>query len=223
MAARDLPPRGVKDYLAMLQALLPRGLAWTRAPEANLTKVLEASAEELARLDEAARSMLTEVNPATTLGGVADWERVLGLPDACLPSGSTMQERRVAVLSKLRDTGRQDLSYWYELAETLGYAVDIVEKTPFQCGKSQCGDPRGADADKPWQERRQTDMLGPAEIRYWWEVKVYGLPVIYFQCGASAPPDSLGKRVTAHNLECVMQRDKEAHTLLTFSYVEQGE
>jgi len=204
----------------MLQALLPRGLAWTRAPDAVLTRLLRAVAEEPVRVDAAARLLPEEVNPVSAVSALEDWERVLGLPDACLQSGSTLQERRAAVLAKLGDTGRQDLAYWYELAATLGYKVEIREKTPFQCGKSQCGDPYGADANLPQLEKRQTDMLGPAEIRYWWEVRVYGLPVIYFQCGASATPDSLGKRVIASSLECVMLRDKEAHTLLTFSYEE---
>jgi uncharacterized protein YmfQ (DUF2313 family) len=216
-----LPVRDAGRYLLHLQALLPRGLAWTRSPDALLTRFLGASAEELARLDAAVSWLLSEVNPATTLEAVGDWERVLGLPDGCLPSGATLEERRSAVLARLNDLGRQDLAYWYDLAAGLGYDAEIREKTPFRCGRSQCGDPEGQDADKPWNERRRTDMLGPAEIRYWWEVRVYGLPVIYFQCGASAPPDSLGRRVTAHALECVMLRDKEAHTLLTFSYLEE--
>lgn len=214
--------RDAAAYAAMIIQLVPRGAAWSRFPASRIYRLLAGSAEEAARVEESGFRLIDEANPLTSMNGISDWERVLGLPDTCLPSGTTLQERRQAVLAKLADIGRQDLDYWYELAALLGYDVEIKRKTPFQCGKSQCGDPYGVDAEAgvPVRERRQTDMLAPGEIRYWWEVIVHGLPIIWFECGVSAPPDALGKRVTAHNLECVMQRDKEAHTLLTFSYLE---
>lgn len=215
-----IPSRGAADYARMFLGLLPRGAAWSRMLDSVLARLLAACAEEAARIDAAGLRLIEEADPQTALSGISDWERVLGLPDACLPSGTTLPERRMAVLAKLADTGRQDLAYWYELAAVLGYDVAIKFKAPFQCGKSQCGDPYAADAGLPPARRRTTAMLGPGRIRYWWEVVVYGLPLIQFECGVSAPPDALGKRITARNLECLMLRDKQAHTLLTFSYLE---
>lgn len=229
MNGGELQPHGVKDYLAMLQFLLPRGLAWTRAPDANLTKALDASAEELARVDHAIRLLPDEVNPATTINGLEDWERVLGLPDQCLPAGSTMQERRDAVLAKLRDLGRQDLAYWYELADTLGYSIVIEEHWPFICNWHECGDPQGGwtpDSGMTVEELEQNvgypiGRCGPEEIRYWWNVIVHGDRLILFRCGESLCPELLMDWRGAESLECVMKRDKEAHTLLTFEYREE--
>lgn len=127
-------PYTATDYISLLQNLLPRGVAWSRSPKAVLTKLLSACAEELARVDRAAHLLPEEVTPSTTINGLNDWERVLALPDVCLPAGSTMQERRDAVLGKLRDLGRQDLGYWYELVETLGYEITIEEHWPALCG-----------------------------------------------------------------------------------------
>ncbi len=39
------------QYLGLLQGLLPTGPAWPRDPDATLTKLLSAEAEEFARLD----------------------------------------------------------------------------------------------------------------------------------------------------------------------------
>jgi len=225
---RELQPRSASDYLNMLQALLPRGLAWTRAPDANLTKSLGASAEELARVDMAARLLLDEVNPATTAGGLEDWERVLELPDACLPASTTFPERKDAVLSKLRDLGRQDLAYWYELAESLGYTVTIEECWPFICNWHECGDPQGGwvPGSGMTVERWEQDLgypigrCGPEEVRYWWNVIVHGDRLILFRCGESLCPELLMDWRGAESLECVMRRDQEAHVLLTFEYRE---
>ena len=59
---KRLFPRHVLDYLAMLRNLLPRGLAWTRAPGSRLTRVLHGTAGELARVDASAHLLLDEVN-----------------------------------------------------------------------------------------------------------------------------------------------------------------
>jgi len=216
-------------YLAMLQNLLPRGLAWTRRPDAILTKTLAASAEELARLDSSARRLLEETNPLSAIAGLADWERVQSLPDACLPASDSLQERRGAVLAKLNDIGEHDLDYWYALAASLGYTVTIEEHWPAVCGVSQCGDPRaGWTPDSGMTiERWEQDMAypigrcGPEEIRYWWNVIVHGDNLILARCGQALCPEPIMDWRGAASLECVMRRDKLAHTLLTFEYREE--
>jgi uncharacterized protein YmfQ (DUF2313 family) len=227
----ELPVRTSGDYLGMLQALLPRGLAWTRALGALLARTLHATADELARVDAYARLLPDEVNPASTWGALEDWERVLGLPDECLPSGPTIAERREAVLAKLRDTGRQDLAYWYELAATLGWTVTICEHWPFECGIHLCGDPRGgypgraASGMSPdrWEQEYAYPIgrLGPPEIRYWWHVVIHGQKLRWFRCSENVCPERLLDWDIATVLECLMRRDKLAHTLLTFEYREE--
>lgn len=211
------PARGSDQYLSMLLALLPRGLAWTRALGSRLVAFLHASAEELARVDAAAHYLLDEIHPLTAIAALEDWERVLGLPDECLPAGDSLQERRAAVLARLRDEGRQDLAYWYELAETLGYEVAIEEHWPFVCGIHECGDPSGL-SPREAQDHGEIGYLGTEDIRLWWNVIVYGDRLILFRCGESLCPERLLDWSPATTLECVMRRDGEAHLLLTFDY-----
>ena len=226
---QEMPPRGGADYLAMLQALLPRGLAWSHALDANLSKLLRAAAEELARLDAAARLLLDEINPLTAFAALEDWERLLGLPDRCLLAGDTFQERRAAALAKLNDTGRQDLAYWYELAATLGYAVTIEEHWPFCCAWHQCGDPQGGWTAESGisVERWEQDVgypigrCGPEAMRYWLNVIVHGDRLLLFRCGESLCPELIMDWRGAENLECLMRRDRPAHTILTFEYREE--
>lgn len=213
----EMVPRGAEAYLDALQQLLPRGYAWTRSVGSRLWRLLYASADELARVDAAARLLVDEVNPLTAVSGLEDWERVLGLPDACLPSGDTLQERRGAVLAKLRDEGRQDLAWWYEVAESLGYNVAIEEHWPFLCGVHECFDPSNL-TEREIQAHHEIGFLGEPNVRLWWNVVVYGERLLLFRCGESLCPERLLDWREATDLECIMQRDRLAHTVLTFDY-----
>lgn len=204
------------DYLKMLKGLLPRGVAWARSLHSNLSKLLHANADELERIEANAYLVIDETNPKTTINGLEDWERVLNLPDDCLPAGNALQERREAVLAKLSDIGRQDLSYWYELAEKLGYDVTIEEHRPFVCGWHECGD----TSEMTEREEQKTNIgrLGAEDIRYWLNVIVHDERLVLFRCGESQPVELLGDWNAAQVLECLMQRDKLAHNILTFDY-----
>lgn len=210
-------PRGSEAYLNALTSLLPQGYAWTRAIGSRLWRLLYATADELARVDATARLLVDEINPLTTMQGLEDWERVLGLPDACLTGGESLQERRGAVLAKLRDEGRQDLAWWYELAESLGYDVAIEEHWPFLCGEHECFDPSNL-TEREIQDHPEIGFLGHPNVRYWWNVVVYGDRILLFRCGESLCPERLMDWRAATDLECIMNRDKLAHTVLTFDY-----
>ena len=90
--------RTVSDYLAMLRGLMPRGAAWRGEAGTVLAAMLEASAEELVRLDGAARLLMDESNPRTAVDALADWERTLGLPDECGGLRKIKQHRYGTVL-----------------------------------------------------------------------------------------------------------------------------
>lgn len=211
------PARDENDYQGMLQALLPRGLAWNRVPGSRLGGFLRALACELVRVDSASHFLVDEIHPLTCVAGLEDWERVLGLPDECLPTGNSLQERRSAALARLRDQGRQDLEYWQGLAETLGYEIVIEEHWPFICGIHECGDPSGLNIQEA-QQHPEIGYLGVEDVRLWWNVVVYGDRLIHFRCGESLCPERLLEWAAAETLECVMRRDGEAHLLLTFDY-----
>ena len=191
------------DYLSQLQALLPQGPAWPRDAGATLTKLLNAWADELARVDGRAAQLLEEADPRTTLELLPDWERVAGLPDPCGASiASTLAERRAALVDRITAKGGASKPYFQGIAERLGYQVEIARFRPFICGLSRCGDP----------------LNGAPSVRHYWRVRVVGPRVTLFRTGASQVGDRLGKITRATDLECLLTRLAPAHTTVIVAY-----
>lgn len=191
------------DYLAQLQALLPTGAAWSREPDAALTALLKALADEFARADLRTDQLIVEADPRSALELISDWERVTGLPDSCSGTlATTLQERRDAVVSRLTAIGGASRAYFIAVADRLGYAVEIDEFRPFIAGINRCGDLLG----------------GGHAVRHTWRVRVTGPRYTAFRAGVSQCGDLLGEIDRADDLECMLQRLKPAHTRLIVSY-----
>lgn len=193
---------GQSAYLQQLQGYLPPGQAWTRARSADLTKVLNIIAAELARVDARVQDLFDEADPRTTDEMLTDWEHEYGLPDACTPTAITRQERIDALVEKYRRIGGQSPPYFIALAARLGYQIEIEEYRPFICGWSECGEA----------------LNGPDEVRYQWTVRVLGARLIDFYCGVSECGDALGDFRRAEDLECLLRLLQPAHTHLIVTY-----
>ncbi len=191
-------------YRAQAIALQPRGRLWPAAGAPLLHTLYDAFGACFARAHARLLRVLEEADPRSTDEMIDDWERLLGLPDECMPADATLtlQARRLRVVQKLVRGGGQTRAFYRELAEILGYEIDIVEFGPFICGVSRCGDTIG----------------GEDEDRFYWKVKVAGPRVIYFRTGASRCGDSLGTIDRAEDLECILDEAKPAHSRLIFAY-----
>jgi uncharacterized protein YmfQ (DUF2313 family) len=108
-------------YREQLQALLPRGAAWPREPGAVLTNVLDAVAQECARVDVRVDNLLDEADPRTTYELLEDFERVYGLPESCVTGSLTIDQRRAALVSKITGIGGQSPAYILSVLQRLGY------------------------------------------------------------------------------------------------------
>lgn len=193
-----------KDYLQQAQALLPPGPAWTREPEANLTKLLSAFAEVFAAVDARAKYLADEVNPLNSLELLPDWERVCNLPDACTDyADKTIDERRNDVINRLNESASPTWAYFEQVARRLGYDISFMELRPFICGLSRC-----------------SDMLnGAGTVRYnFITIMIQGSRTAYFRAGVSRCGDRLGTIRRATELECIFNRIKPAHIQFIFSY-----
>jgi uncharacterized protein YmfQ (DUF2313 family) len=191
------------SYRVQLQALLPRGDAWPRRADSTLGKFLAALAEEMARLDARSEQLLSEALPGSSLELLSDWERLVGLPDACSAElATTLSERRQNVVSKLTMQGGCSRAWVIAFAAKLGYSIEIDEFRPFITGLSRCGD----------------RLNGAPSVRHTWRVRVIGPRYTPFRTGASQCGDLLGKITRAEDLECQLKRRKQAHTNLIVSY-----
>ncbi|SBV97961.1 conserved hypothetical protein [uncultured delta proteobacterium] len=196
-----------QEYFEELVELQPPGAALPRDLDAVWPRLLMGVADGHAAVERRGNDLLREADPRSTFELLPDFEREYGLPDACSPAAVTLQERRDAVVAKMRDEGRHDLAYWYELAAALGYEIEIDEPRPFIAGVSCCGD----------------CLNGGHEVRFEWDVTVKGPRVTLFRCGESTPPDSLGDIAYAEDLECRIRAAAHSHTRIFFDYEDDNE
>lgn len=186
------------DYLAQEQALLPQGAAWPRDSDATLTKLLNAFADELARIDGRALTLIEEADPRTTNELLGDWERVAGLPDTCVAATLSTAQRIAALVTKLTTLGGQTRDYYIALAAKLGYTITITEFAPYTVASPV----NAAIYGELW--------------RFAWQVNSSLVTQTFFTM-SSTVADALSS-FGNDQLECVMSRLKPAHTHVQFAY-----
>lgn len=198
--------RPAEDYAGQLRQLLPRGAAWTMAPDGVFAGLLLGLGEGLARADARAGQLLDEADPRTTLELLEDWERLAGLPDTCTGRPDDTGERQVALHQKLTGIGGQNAASFIELAARIGYQISIEEHGAAQVDM-RCGGPaNGPDWAFAW-----TVHVLPFEG--WLEESDF---LAYAQVG-----DGVGVRIVGFgslDLECVISRAAPAHTNVLFAY-----
>lgn len=179
-----------EDYRAQLEALTPQGAAWPKDGQGVLGGVLDALAAEFARLDSAAMGLLEQVDPRAATDLLEDWERAYGLPDGCAVADPTEDGRRLALHQKVASLGGQNAAYFVGLSALLGYEAEVETFRPSRVAFSL---PRPL-ADVAWAFAWRLVVWGPAEMG--------DLTPVY----ASA------------DLECVTQKSKPGHTVLSFDW-----
>lgn len=154
------------EYRHQLQALLPSGPAWPRDADADLTRTLDALAEELVRIDVRANTLIDEADPRTTSELLSDWERIAALPAAYVTAPQSEADRRQALHAKLTLLGGQMPDFFIELAAGLGITITIMEFRPARVGKSTIGAAcySGARVRFYWQINHPDILETPAKI-----------------------------------------------------------
>ncbi|TFW71409.1 hypothetical protein C3Y98_04705 [Methylotenera oryzisoli] len=189
-----------ESYLQQLQALLPQGPAWPREEGALNTKLLDAWSAELARVDARIEALINEADPRVTSELLADWEALAGLPDPCVTVDQTVDQRRLALVSKLTNLGGQSRQYFINLATSMGYAdATIDEYKPMNCNDN-CNDALYSDND-----------------RFYWTMNLPsdgGIFIANCQSPCDSPLQSWGDEA----IECRINKYKPAHTTVIFAY-----
>jgi uncharacterized protein YmfQ (DUF2313 family) len=211
--------RSAVDYAEAFDNLHPVGPAWPRAespaPDDATPRGDDEALSDLTRglaqvwgdkVDARAADLLfIETDPRYTSDLLSDWENAFGLPDPCVQRPQTLEERRLALVTKLTTEGGQSRAFFIALAVALGYAITITEYSPFMAGLSRAGDPN-------WS-------VGSPGIRFYWTITVTGPRLSWFRGGQGhAGIDPLCRISRADDLECRLRRFKPAHTELIFNY-----
>jgi len=187
------------QYRQQLQALLPPGLAWPTGEDAQLTQLLDAMAQELARVDARAGNLRDEADPRTTYEMLTDWERVAGLPTPCMAGVSqTLAERRDALHARIAERGGQSRAYFIALAERAGYTITISEFDPYTVD---------SDVDA---------LLVGDDWRFAWQVNAPATTIR--EATVESAMDDPFRTWGNTQLECIISGDKPAHTVVLFAY-----
>ena len=176
-------------YLAQLKALMPQGAAWPQEAGTTLDALLGGLAEELARVDTRADQLMVETDPRVVTETLTDWERAWGLPDGCVVADPTVPGRRLALHQKVASLGGQSSAYYVGMAALLGYDAEVEQFTPSRLRFSLPQVILG----RPWA--------------FAWRLAVFG-PTVIMDTPIYASAD----------LECVINRTKPAHTLVSFDW-----
>ncbi len=125
------PLFSVDDYVAALQALMPRGLAWPRDAGAAQTALLAGLAPSFHRVNADANQLLVDAFPATVDAMLPEWNATLGLPDLVGYTGDDLATQQRQVVTALTDPGGQSAAYFIELAASLGLTISISGYRPW--------------------------------------------------------------------------------------------
>jgi uncharacterized protein YmfQ (DUF2313 family) len=118
-------------FAGELGALLPRGRLWRGLLRGPLfSSLLLALGDGLARFRAFAEKLPQESDPRFTTQLLPEWEQSTGLPDDCIPGGGSTEQRRNAVVARLRATGGASPAYFVELAATYGYTATVDNLGP---------------------------------------------------------------------------------------------
>ena len=193
-----------KEYSRMLKQLLPPGPAWPRGDATSLMgMMIEVWAEEFSRVDSRVRALMREADPRFAVETFENWLDDWGLPDDCIRAWSSANQTtlRTLLMYKIKNIGRQDRSYFFELAEMFGYRIVIDEFRQHSVQSTSMDAVCGENWRHVWRVDVMTgagsvmgyhNTLGPVnEALAWW-----------------------GDRL----IECLIKRYKPAHTDLYFGY-----
>jgi len=207
---------GFNDYLKRALSLLPHG-NMARTEDSNWAKVLTPAAKELEKVTLRVVGLLKEADPRTTLELFEEWENFAGLPNPCSPSDSTFGERRDALIEKIKTNASPSRAYFKQVAEELGYDIDIYEFRTMGFGNWGFGANDVSDAHGRY-------FIGPQtpdnKYQYYWLIYVYGTKFTRFAFGGSAFGDALLYIRGGEELECALPKIKPADSHLSFVFIE---
>lgn len=192
----------LQAWRVSLQALLPPGRAFTREPDSMLSKVLGGIAAMYLAAQLKFETLLEQADPRMATGMLPDWERLLGLSDACLPLDTlSTVERQSIAFQRLTEQGGQSRAYYIRLAELYGEpGVTITEFAQFTCG-SVC-----------------TDALCSPDDEFVWRLNIPRAAANVRPFTSQSTCMNALFNFDASLAECPIRERKPAHTTVIFAY-----
>jgi uncharacterized protein YmfQ (DUF2313 family) len=103
-------------------ALLPPGGALTRARSSNLGRLLDAICVSFEQAEDRILDLLAELSPLSSTELINRWSVAVGVDESCLVTGD-VDERRAAIVARLRTPEDASLASLTDVATSLGYSA----------------------------------------------------------------------------------------------------
>lgn len=188
-------------YLNALGKLLPPGIALD--PQADEpAELLQKTARELEAVDDLDTTLWQEIDPRLATLLLVEYEHSLNLPDRCTVGIQSVAERRQAVYNKLVDTGGARRTRYLAILERLGQSEAQIERFTLHTCESDC----------EFAVFDHTDWL------FTWSVSLKADKQYIEATCQSHCEEPLATWGNTH-IECVLNREKQAHTQLIFKYI----
>jgi uncharacterized protein YmfQ (DUF2313 family) len=194
------PNYQASDFLSVIHALMPRGLAWPKDPLSVMGQVMSGLSQVWQRHVEQNNNLLIDAFPATAVELLPEWEAALGLPDPCAGVAPTVAARQQQVVARFAGSGGQSAAYYIAYAAILGYTITITQFAPARVGQSRVGQP----------------LNGPAWA-FAWRINAPLNTVVQSRVGISRMGDPLASWGNAV-LQCEISEIVPAHTIPIFAY-----
>lgn len=196
-------PHTVDQHTQSLADYMPNGDLFNakNLEGSNFRRLLRGWAFELQRLEATFIEVTQEYNIYTTNDFIAEWERMVGIPDSCFSNEVDIVTRRRQVVVKLAAEGVNTREDFIDLASLLGFEIDITypPEIPFY-----------PPYDVP------IDLItGIPESRYVWIVSGPGIV-------PNVPPYNVPFSLTsshANVIQCFFEKLKPAHTKILYRNV----
>jgi len=156
------------DYLAALQALMPRGRIWPRDSASVQAQVLAGLTKSYEVNNGRANNLLVDAFPPSANELLPEWEATLGLSATSAGPAVSVPARQALVVARLIGANGISVSDFSSYAALLGYQISVKGNAPFRCGQSRAG-----------------AHVGGVERMFEWIVTAHALPSMPF--GAYGP------------------------------------
>lgn len=160
---------------------------------------LDMEGAELDRALAAVPHAIGALRPFAYQEWLEDYERLYGLPDACLREGFLYQDRIGFIALALHERAGISIGWLAHYAKLAGYDVTITEFSPFVAG-SRAGE---ALTNEAWLYAFTVHAAGEIARRFCAGRSVAGEPLADWSEGP---------------LECIITKQKPAHTVALFAY-----
>lgn len=119
----------IDDQQKSLGYALPNGKLFEakNIPGSNLYLLIKALATEIWRLENRVNAFVDNYDIRITESLITDWEAAVGIPDDCISTEFTLEERRKHVIAKFLALGCSTEADFIYLANYLGYTVTIKQ------------------------------------------------------------------------------------------------